>query len=298
MPFRSYDTLRVFTAVARHESVTAAASELNLSKASVSYQIRKLEDELRFPVFERKGQRLHIPPKGEKRMHSAQLAFGQLDRDIRQLKETTADMITIGALTYFFSRWLSSRLMSFMEANPSIAVRVEPITGIADLPHSDIDVAICWGVGDEDISDWDKSDHEPDRTRLFNCPARPTANASITKQVQKIGLEQALREIPLLADSSGSTGWQQWHQLAGLEYRPMQNRLVIPDSNDSVQAVIDGQGIALWDDLVQNELDSGELFFLSELAIEDAGYYLSCSSPALERSAATETFIGWIQYQN
>ena len=44
MPFRSYDTLRVFTVVARYESVTAAAQELNLSKASVSYQIRKLED--------------------------------------------------------------------------------------------------------------------------------------------------------------------------------------------------------------------------------------------------------------
>ena len=292
MPFRSYDTLRVFTTVARHESVTAAASKLNLSKASISYQIRKLEDDLGFRVFERKSQRLHITPKGEKLMHSAQLALGQLDRDIRQLKETTPDLITIGALTYFFSRWLSSRLMSFMEANPSIAVRVEPITGISDLSESDIDIAIYWGVGY-----WDKSDHELDRTLLFNCPARPTANASITKQVQKIGLERALREIPLLADSSGSTGWQQWHQIAGLEYHPMQNRLVIPDSNDRVQAVIDGQGIALWDDLIQNELDSGELFFLSELAIEDAGYYLSCSSPALERSAATETFIGWIQHQ-
>ena len=293
MPFRSYDTLRVFTAVARHESITTAAAELNLSKASVSYQIRKLEDELGFRVFERKSQRLHITLKGEKLMHSAQLAFGQLDRDIRQLKGTTPDMITIGALTYFFSRWLSSRLMSFMEANPSIAVRVEPITGIADLPQSEIDVAICWGVGD-----WDKTDHEIDRTLLFNCPARPTANASITKQVQNIGLERALREIPLLADSSGSTGWQQWHRLANLEYRPMQNRLVIPDSNDRVQAVIDGQGIALWDDLVQSELDSGELFFLSELALEDAGYYLSSSTPALERSAATKIFVGWIQHQD
>lgn len=293
MPFRSYDTLRVFTAVARHESITAAAAELNLSKASVSYQIRKLEDELGFRVFERKSQRLHITLKGEKLMHSAQLALGQLDRDIRQLKETTPDLITIGALTYFFSRWLSSRLMSFMEANPSIAVRVEPITGISDLSQSDIDVAICWAAGD-----WDRSDHELDHTHLFKCPARPTANASLTKQVQEIGLDRALREIPLLADSSGSTGWQQWHRLAKLEYRPMQNRLVIPDSNDRVQAVIDGQGIALWDDLVQSELDSGELFFLSEVALENAGYYLSCSSPTMERSAATETFIHWINEQN
>ena len=51
MPFRSYDTLRVFTVVARYESVTAAAQELNLSKASVSYQIRKLKDELGFAVI-------------------------------------------------------------------------------------------------------------------------------------------------------------------------------------------------------------------------------------------------------
>ncbi len=51
MPFRSYDTLRVFMVVARHESVTAAAQELNLSKASVSYHIRKLEDELGFAVI-------------------------------------------------------------------------------------------------------------------------------------------------------------------------------------------------------------------------------------------------------
>ena len=116
MPFRSYDTLRVFTVVARHESVTAAAQELNLSKASVSYQIRKLEDELGFTVFDRKGQRLHISPKGEKLMHSAQLAFGQLDRGIRELKEAAPEMITIGALTYFFSRWLSSRLAEDIEA--------------------------------------------------------------------------------------------------------------------------------------------------------------------------------------
>ncbi len=289
MPFRSYNTLRVFTAVARHESVTAAAAELNLSKASVSYQVRKLEDELGFRVFERKNQRLHITGKGEKLMHSAQLAFGQLDRDIRRLKENAPDLITIGALTYFFSRWLSSRLMTFMEDNPGIAVRVEPITGIDDLSQSDIDVAICWGAGERD---------GPDHTLLFHCPARPTANASIARQVREIGLERALREVPLLADSSGSAGWKQWHRLAGLEYLPMQNRLVIPDSNDRVQAVIDGQGIALWDDLVQNELDSGELCYLSEVALNEAGYYLFCASPVFDRNPATEIFLNWIRHQH
>lgn len=289
MPFRSYDALRIFAAVAQHQSITAAAAELNLSKGSVSYQIRKLEDDLGFRLFERQRQRLSITARGEKLWRSSQLALGQLDRDIRELQREEPDRITIGALTYFFSRWLSSRLMAFMEANPNIAVRVEPITGIADLGSSDIDVAICWGSGE-----WTDFEHE----LLFECPARPTANASVAARVREIGLERGLVEIPLLSDSSGSTGWREWHVRAGLDYRPMHNRLVIPDSNDRVQAVIDGQGIALWDSLVQHELDSEELCYLSEVALEDAGYYLVYTAPAGERSDVVATFADWISQQN
>ena len=112
-----------------------------------------------------------------------------------------------------------------------------------------------------------------------------------------MGLERALIEIPLLADSSGSTGWREWHQRAGLDYRPRHNRLVIPDSNDRVQAVIDGQGIALWDALVQNELNSGELRYLSDVSLVDAGYYLVYTAPAAERAAVVTTFVEWIRQQ-
>ena len=289
MSFRSYDALRIFVAVAKNCSITSAASTLNLSKGSVSYQIRKLEQQLRFQLFERKNQRLIITHKGQKLLECSELALGQLDRDIRRLQSEAPKMITIGALTYFFSRWLSSRLMNFMEANPNIAVRVEPITGISNLARSDIDVAIYWGIAEQsDLT----------RKRLLHCPAKPTGNSTIAAKVKKIGLKRALREIPLLADSSGSTGWQQWHRHAGLKYRPMQNRLVIPDSNDRVQAVIDGQGIALWDCLIQDELDSGVLHHLSDLALNDAGYYLLCPQASTEPGQAIEKFSDWISKQD
>jgi len=288
MAFRSFDTLRIFTTVARHQSITAAAAELNLSKGSVSYQLRKLEDELGFKLFERKRQRLVITLRGEKLWRSSELALGQLQREIRELQRDEPDRITIGALTYFFSRWLSSRLMMFMEANPNIAVRVEPITGIDDIGQSDIDVAICWGSGE-----LEGVEHE----LLFECPARPTANATVAARVREMGLERALVEIPLLADSSGSSGWREWHARAGIDYQPMHNRLVIPDSNDRVQAVIDGQGIALWDSLVQNELDSGELCYLSDIALDSAGYYLLYTIPSTERGEVTSIFTDWVKHQ-
>ena len=274
--------------VARHQSITAAATELNLSKGSVSYQLRKLEEELGFRLFERKRQRLVITLRGEKLWRSSEMALGQLQREIRELQRDEPDRITIGALTYFFSRWLSARLMTFMEANPNIAVRVEPITGIDDIGRSDIDVAICWRSGNSG---------DTEQELLFHCPARPTANAAVAARVREIGLARALVEIPLLADSSGSTGWRDWHRRAGIEYRPMQNRLVIPDSNDRVQAVINGQGIALWDSLVQNELDSGELCYLSDITLDSAGYYLLYPLPPAERSGVTSIFTDWIKHQ-
>jgi len=60
MKFRSYDSLKVFDAVAKKQSMTAAANDLNLSKGSISYQINKLEENLGFALFERNKARLQL----------------------------------------------------------------------------------------------------------------------------------------------------------------------------------------------------------------------------------------------
>ncbi len=41
-----------------------------------------------------------------------------------------------------------------------------------------------------------------------------------------------------------------------------------------MQAVIDGQGIALWDDLVAPEIISGQLVELTDRKLDTSGYYL------------------------
>lgn len=284
MKFRSYDALKLFDVVSRHRSITLASVELNLSKGAVSYQIGKLEDDLGFKLFDRHQQRISLTDKGKKLWHVSQTALSQIDQEIAALREEHTSRITIGALTYFFSRWLSPRLMSFMETNPGVALRIEPITSPAELSNSEIDVAICWGLGEgTDLQ----------HRLIFQAPARPTANSSVAEQVREMGLENALKKIPLLSDSSGSEGWRQWHQQAGFDYQPVANALVIPDSNDRVQAVIDGQGIALWDMLVQVELDRGVLEQVSDVAVETAGYYL-VYPPGRDANPVIEAFSDWI----
>lgn len=265
MKFRSYDSLKIFDAVARKQSMTAAAIDLNLSKGSISYQINKLEENLGFALFERNNARLHLTENGRRIWNVSLNALQQIDQEIEDIRGTNTKALCIGALTYFSSRWLSPRLMDFFEKNPGVSLRIEPVNSIADLKTKDVDLAILWGFGE-----W----KEYESRLLLRLPSVPTANATIAKEVRILGIEAAVKQVPLLGDSSGDTGWRAWHRAVGLPYLPSKSSLTIPDSNSRVQAVIDGQGIALWDRLVAPEIKSGQLVELTDRKLDTSGYYL------------------------
>ena len=64
MRFRHFDSLRLFTIVAQHTSFASAADALCLTKGAVSHQIRVLESELGFSLFERKARGIVLTPGG------------------------------------------------------------------------------------------------------------------------------------------------------------------------------------------------------------------------------------------
>lgn len=271
MRFRSYDALKTFDAVARNLSMTRAADEVHQSKGSISYQVGKLEAELGFRLFERAHAKLELTEEGRRLWHVSQTALGQIDREIENLRGPATGAVTVGALTYFSSRWLSPRLTRFFETNPGISLRIEPLNSVDTIRSVKVDMAILWGMGG-----WKEHKSE----LLMSLPAVPTANRAIAEQVTQLGLAEAVRKLPLLGDSSGDTGWRAWHKAAGLPYAPSRSSLTIPDSNSRVQAVVDGQGIGLWDDLINAEIDAGKLFRLSETRIPGCGYYLIDVTPA------------------
>ncbi len=287
MRFHSYHSLRLFNVVAGHRSLTAAAKALNLSKGAVSYQISRLEDELGFSLFNRAHRGIALTDKGAALLQSSQAAFSDIERSISQLREQDAAHLTIGLSTYFASRWLSPRLMGFMAAYPTVGLRLQPLVDLIDLPSHQIDLAIRWGKGD-----WRDLRSEC----LFACPAKATAGASIAAQVEQRGLQAVLGEEALLQDRDGSKAWQEWHQAAGFPYRPSPQDLVIPDPNVRVQAVIDGQGVALNDDLVAAEIKAGQLFQIADTQLEDYGYYLVYPKGAMQHKAVRQ-FRDWLHQE-
>ena len=289
MRFRSYDALKVFDVVARRLSITAAAEELHQSKGSISYQIAKLENELGFKLFLREHPRISITDKGARLLHASQAALAQLDREIALLRENETKSVSIAMQSYVLSRWLSPRLSSFVEAHPGVALRVDPLNSLEDIGTCGADIAIMWGT-----DEWFSHENE----LLFTCPSIPTANKALANRVQEIGIGEAVRELPLLVDSSGDRGWRAWHKSAGRPYNPRADSLVFVDSNSRVQAVIDGQGIALWDALVTPEVENGDLVFVCDERLENFGYHLVYPNGRLdEGNGGAISFRHWVLAQ-
>lgn len=284
MPSHHYDALRLFVAVAHYNSLSAAAEHLHLTKGALSHQIKRLENALGFTVFDRHARGIKLSKKGQQLFDIAQQSFDQLDKAIESITDEHHHSLTIGVTTYFASRWLSPKLTGFMQAHPNIRLRIQPMIDLLNFAGEEVDLAIRWGDGL-----WDDCQIIP----LMNCPAWPTGDKKAHDLIEELGFENAIKKLTLLRDREDSNAWSEWFELSGFTLEKRSDTLIIPDPNVRVQAVLDGQGIALNDSLVSDEILNDKLYRLSSIELSNYGYYLAYEQNALSNKAV-EVFIDWI----
>lgn len=96
----NYNHLRYFWAVAHDGNLTRTATRLGVSQSALSTQIRKLEDRLGHPLFEREGRRLALTEAGRIALDHADTIFATGDELLDVLRETgrARQAVRIGAL--------------------------------------------------------------------------------------------------------------------------------------------------------------------------------------------------------
>ena len=139
--------VRVFEAAARHENFTAAAVELGMTQAAVSYQIRLLEDRLGLPLFRREKRRVVLTEAGRRAASASSRAFDAIDTAFGQLRSEDEGKLTISAPQTFANAWLAWRLGGFQMGHPDMAVRLLVDDALADFATDALDVAIRAGRG-------------------------------------------------------------------------------------------------------------------------------------------------------
>lgn len=285
MRLRHYNSLRNFVVAAQFPNLAAASEELCLTKGALSQQIKGLEEELGFRLFVRSSRGIELTEKGRILLNSCQTGFAQIEHQAKVLRSGPDDTLTIGTTTYFASRWLSPRLMNFIRLHPKVKLLIQPTIETGDLEANDVDLAIRWGTGG-----W--TDHPTEK--LLACPAWPTGDAQAFDTVERFGLEEAFGRFTLLRDHPESDAWSAWYEAAGLSSGERADTLIIRDPNVRVQAVLDGQGVALNDALVKTEMDQRRLFRLSEVELPDFGYHLVFRKDRQDKEAV-QSFVEWVR---
>ena len=142
------NSVRVFEAVARHQSFSAAANELSVTVAAVSHQVRQLEDGLGQKLLER-GRTVTLTSAGKAIYPLLRDGFDQIAQAFALIgSPKEGDAIQLSTTRAFAERWLMPRLTKFNSIYPNIVVSIHASEKVVDPRSETVDLAIRYGPFD------------------------------------------------------------------------------------------------------------------------------------------------------
>jgi len=257
------NTLPAFRAVGRLENLRAAADELSLTHSAVSQQIKLLEEQLGFELFDRRGRRIALNAAGAALLRAVEPALAQLDDGMRAAAAAasgTAHRIRVTLLPSFAQRWLLPRMARWRVRNPHIAIELFASQQLVDLKREGFHAALRQGGGE-----WKGLASE----RLIDSPLIALGSPNAAHRLKGRDAK-ALADEPLLG--SGSL-WSRWFELAGLRVR-VNPVAAFNDAGLMLQAAEQDLGLALARELLAADaMCEGKLVRLSPLALPDDEAY-------------------------
>jgi LysR family transcriptional activator of glutamate synthase operon len=177
--------LRGVEAVARHRHFTRAAEELRVAQSALSHQIRRLEQELGTPLFERTSRRVSPTEAGQAIAARARRILAEVDgarQEVDELRGVLRGRIWVGALLPAGDLDVPGLLARFSQAHPGVEVGLRE--GIAAdmlrfLAADELDAAFCLLAGEipDDLAVEELSE---DEVVAAFAPDRAPATPSVT----------------------------------------------------------------------------------------------------------------------
>jgi LysR family glycine cleavage system transcriptional activator len=263
----SLGAIRVFDAAARHASFTRAASELHMTQAAVSYQIKLLEDHLGAPLFRRQPRGVVLTELGEQLAPTVIGALRAMRTAFAQVHDRTARNLSITALPSIGASWLVPRLGAFQLHHPDLAVRLDTSIRTIDFDIEPFDVGLRGGHGR-----WPGLEADLLLRNVLTPLCSPAIAASLARRSPRALLEHRLLGKP--------EDWRRWFAAAGHAHIELPRRQEIDYDIDqfNVTAASEGHGIALASpDVFGRDLESRRLarpYEASVPAIEVGDFWL------------------------
>ncbi|MEI2296654.1 LysR family transcriptional regulator [Ensifer sp. MJa1] len=279
----SLKSLRAFEAAARNGSLTAAADELCIGQGAISHQIRILEEHLGLRVFVRKQHGVELTPEGGLLYASCQRAFDDLEGVVQHIRPRTSGKILRVRVGPFFSmKVIAPRISEFLAANPGVQLHLSHLeTMTAGTGPADVIIDYCL---------------QPPAGRF----SRRLLRERLVPVYGRVLFQNAEDRLALLSGNRlhyrGLQEWQSWIASSGLALPRSRQDLIFDDQHIILEAVKEGQGVALIDrTMVEHELKSGQICLAHEHFYEPPEtYQFVCQEELLRTKPVTKSFLNWL----
>lgn len=249
-PLPPLAAIRAFEAAARLGSFARAAQELDTTAASVSYHVRRLEQHIGLPLFERHPQRVTLTASGELVSREATKAFATLRASFVKAAHVDETRLSLTTLPTLGTSWLTPRLGHFRARHPDIVIELDLSAEAQDLAGGRFDAAIRNGDGQ-----WPGLE----TTELFPSVFMPLCAPALLAAAAALDRPDLPLEVPLLGRPDW---WRLWYRARGFDEAIPVERFGTTLSAEylDITAAMAGHGIAIGSPILfRRELDAGRL---------------------------------------
>jgi LysR family transcriptional regulator, glycine cleavage system transcriptional activator len=287
------NALRAFEAAARRQSFTDAATELHVTPAAISHQVRALEADLGVPLFHRRNRTVELTESGRILLPGLSQAFARVHEAVGQLRaHNDVGVLTVSTPPSLTAKWLVLRLHRFRDRHPEIDVRISATMELADFGRGDADLGIRYGAG-----------HYPGlhAERLLEDQVFPVCSPVLLDGAPPLEAPADLRAHALIHDDAADRNplaptWAMWLKAAGVDGVDTNRGLRFSGTHLALDAAVAGRGVALANAvLAVADIAAGRLVRPFGLGLPDRfAYYLVCLPGALERPKV-RAFCQWLR---
>jgi DNA-binding transcriptional LysR family regulator len=290
----SLGSLVAFESAGRLSSFSAAARELGMSQAAVSYAIARLESSLGAALFLREHRRVRLSAVGLRFHADITIGLSHIQRSAQDLRAiASGSHVTLACSTAFAAFWMVPRMDRFRADLPDVDLRIQTSDRDLDLLTEGIPLAVRGGFS----SDWPQYDSAVLASELIYPVCSPS-------HLERFGLPRDAKDLlahPLIhleEPFRPATTWNEWFAANGVGAAAVPRGLRINDYVLVVQAVIEGQGVALgWHHLIEALVSKGLLVGLGEYAFATGKDFHLIWLREVQLSKAAERVREWLTCQ-
>ncbi len=282
----SLRAISALEASARLGSFTAAAQELNVTQGAVSRQIQELERLLGTDLFIRSGPNLTLTEVGAEFSQNSARALDILREAVFETqKKRTETHVTLSMLPSVAAKWLAPRLGLFINQYPDIDLRISATRNLVNFEVESINAGIRYGRGK-----WPGLD----ATLLARETISPVCTPAYAEKIKLVSPPDLTRATLFHTDIEEN--WTTWFQAADYPQVQIPRGLQLGDDAATLQATIDGQGIALGRSvLVADDIAMGRLICPFETTLKASFSYWFVTPTGAEFSPDLLDVKAWIQ---